>query len=222
MDYRKLLLVLLVLGNAAYANATSVDLRFVNVGPGYHDNYYYVYPYKFSVNGSSDLTSLLCDDFTDDVYFGESWKATVNRFSDILSGQGQMAPQGGLVDNGNRVKAYKNAAWLYQQLMADPSQSNSISINHTIWALFAATPFNHSDDVAFWFEAAKSATSNLSDAQAINQFGNLVFYTPIAGTWNSTYGRPQEFIGSVAEPSSLMLLGTALVGFGIVRRRGRI
>src|SRR5262245_49130567 len=108
--YRKLFLALPFLFFAAHpAQAETVDLTFVNVGPGYNDGSYYDYPYNFSINGSNTLTSLICDDFNDDIWFGESWSAYVNGFADILGGAGQMQPGGGLVASGRRAAAYKDA-----------------------------------------------------------------------------------------------------------------
>src|SRR5205085_2736033 len=121
-------------------------------------------------------------DFRDDIYFGETWTADLNSFSDIVAGDGQMQPLGGLVANGQKMTAYKDAAWLFEQLAANPTASNSISINHTIWGLFAPTPFNANSDVLSWFAAATAATSGLSDQDAANLFNNVGFYTPIDGS----------------------------------------
>lgn len=37
---------------------------------------YYVYPYNFSVNGSSTLDPMMCLDFNREVTVGETWQAT--------------------------------------------------------------------------------------------------------------------------------------------------
>ena len=143
---RKLLLaVVLLLGNIVYARANTIDLKLINVGPGYNDTHYYVYPYNFSINGSNTLTSLLCDDFIDDVYFNESWKANVYTIGDIIAGNGQMTPvEGSLMRPtgspmlpSQRIRAYEDAAWLYQELVANTNQTNAVDINNTIWALFS-------------------------------------------------------------------------------------
>jgi hypothetical protein len=220
-----LILPLVLLACTLNANANTVQLTLVNVGPGYNDGSDYVYPYNFSIDGSSVLTSLLCDDYNDNIYFGETWKANVYSFSDILAGDGQMQPSGGLVAAGQQIAAYKDAGWLYQQLLLNPTETNALNINHAIWALFTATPFSSNSSVQSWFSSATQATSTLTDAQAVAQFSNVVFYTPVVGSQVPVSdGRPQEFIGTttpVAEPSSVMLVGIGLFGLGLLLQRKR-
>lgn len=224
MRPRHLILALVLFGFTITAHANTVQMKLVNVGPGYNDGTDYVYPYNFSINGSSTLTSLLCDDYLDNIDFGETWTANTYSISDITGGAGQMNPSGGLVATGQRVAAYEDAAWLYQQLVANLTASNAVNINHTIWGLFESTPFNTNAQVTTWFAAANQATSNLSNAQAAALFKNVVFYTPVNGSEVPlSNGRPQEFIGTVTapEPPSAMLLGTGLLGLGAVLRRKR-
>src|SRR3954470_24005790 len=129
---RVMTLIFGILIIAAGARASTVDLTLVNAGPGYSDGSYYVYPYNFSVNGSSSLVSLICNDFNDDINFGETWTANVYTMHDILGGSGQMNPTNGLVAAGQRSSAYEQSAWLFQQLVANPTGANSVSINHAI------------------------------------------------------------------------------------------
>lgn len=225
MRPRHLILALFLLGFTINAQANTVQMKLVNVGPGYNDGSDYVYPYNFSINGSSTLTSLLCDDYLDNINLGETWTANTYSISDILGGKGQMNPSGGIVAAGQRVEAYEDAAWLYQQLVANVTETNAVNINHTIWALFESTPFNSNAKVTSWFAAANQATSNLTNAQAAALFNNVVFYTPVNGSEvPNSDGRPQEFIGTAVtapEPPSAMLLGTGLLGLGAVLRRKR-
>jgi hypothetical protein len=223
MILRRLILPILILGFTLQAHANTT-LQLVDVGPGYSDGSYYVYPYNFSINGSPTTVSLLCDDFRDDIYFGETWSANLYTFSDILAGNGQMFPDGGLVAAGNRRGAYMDAAWLYQQLLSGLTPGNAVSINHTIWGLFENTPFNGDADVASWYSAANAATAGLTDSQAENLYSNVGFYTPIPGSQPAGAGRPQEFLTdppsqTVPEPAAIVLLGIGLTTTGLIKRR---
>jgi hypothetical protein len=212
-------MVLLMLGNAAYGHAETVTLKLTGVG-GANDGHFYVYPYNFSVNGVGSVP-LICDDFTDEVYFGESWTANVYGFADIVSGKGQMGSV--LPLETNRVKAYTDAAWLYKQL----NSSNAVAINHTIWALFANTsPYFTITTSDYWYGQAEAATST-SGFNAATEFSNIVFYTPKTDPhdWPDADGRPQEYIGtgvpptSTPESSTAILMGGGLLGLFISRKK---
>jgi len=212
-----LLLVVIMFGTAVYSHADTVSLTLVNVSPGYNDGSFYTYPYNFSINGSAVLTPLLCDDFVDEVYIGETWTATVSNISNIVA-NGQMIPVAGSLAFGQtKLKAYLEAAYLYNKLYTTLDATSSVNINHAIWALFSSTPYNGAS--AALFEEARDNTSE-SDT---SMFSDIVFYTPVAGTQTlngaAVNGRPQEFIGKVPEVSSLVLMGFGLVFLCVMARR---
>jgi hypothetical protein len=219
-----LLLVVVMFGTAAYSHADTVNLTLVNVSPGYNDGSYYTYPYNFKIGDADILTPLLCDDFLDDVYIGESWTATVSNINTIVA-NGQMGPAAGSlagIAGQDKLKAYLEAAYLYNKLYTSLDATNSVNINHAIWALFSATPYNNATSQAL-FDEANANTNEFGDTSV---FSDIVFYTPVGGvTPNGAAvpGRPQEFIGKVPEVSSLALLGFGLLGLGgLARRKQRL
>jgi hypothetical protein len=215
-----LLLVVVMFGTAAYSHADTVSLTLVNVSPGYNDGSFYTYPYNFSINGASVLTPLLCDDFADDVYIGETWTATVSNINQIVA-NGQMIPVAGSLAFGQtKLKAYLEAAYLYNKLYTTLDATSSVNINHAIWALFSSTPYNAGSAALF-----AEANANTSESDT-SMFNDITFFTPVVGTQTlngaAVAGRPQEFIGfvpevsthTVPEVSSLALLGFGLLGLG--------
>ncbi len=222
---QSLLLAVAMLGTSVYSHADTANLTLVNVSPGYNDGSFYTYPYNFSINGSSVLTPLICDDFVDDVYIGETWTATVSNINTIEA-NGQMGPAAGSLAGlagQSKLKAYLEAAYLYNKLYTNLNATTSVEINHAVWALFSATPYNAASQALF--DEANLNTSESNTAA----FSDIVFYTPVARTQmlngspvtgGPNNGRPQEFIGKVPEVSSLALLGFGLLGLGgLVRRK---
>jgi hypothetical protein len=216
-----LFLFVVMLGTAAYSHADTATLTLVNVSPGYNDGTYYTYPYNFSINGSPVLTPLICDDFVGDVYIGETWTATVSTI-DTIAANGQMVPVvGSLAYGQTKLKAYLEAAYLYNKLVSNLNSSTSVDINHTVWALFSATPYNAASAALF-----AEADANTSESDT-SMFSDIVFYTPVVGTQTlngaPVAARPQEFIGKkVPETSSIVLLGLGLLSIGgVVRRKQR-
>ena len=224
---RKLMMVVFVLMVAVAARADTVWLTLEGTG-GNNNGSYYVYPYNFALTGSSPtstayvapgsspaITALICDDFGHDIYVSEHWQATVSTGSAILT-NGQMVANG---LQTNTTKAYEDAAYLYLQLVANPTSTNSVYINETIWALFnptAHTDYGSNSTVQSWFSQAQT-NSSLAD------LGKVVLYTPVGGTQvPGTDGLPQEMFGSapVPEPASLALFASGLFGLaGVMRRK---
>jgi hypothetical protein len=182
----------------------------------------YVYPYDFSVNGSSATTQLMCLNFDKEITVGESWTANADTITQAANG------------NATLEKNYDEDAWLYSQITPSTSQDQETLIQFAVWDILDPSGVSSSDP--YW-NANSTAIQNLinqassavgsENSDFFNQFVVYVpdhdpsFYTSANGYPD---GVPQSFIGTAAtpEPGSLALLGTGLLGMGgVVRRRMR-
>jgi hypothetical protein len=193
----------------------SNNLCLIGVGNNIVLDGVYISPYTAIINGVT--TSVICDDFSDEVMVPESWTVT--------SGIGGSTTQG--LFGQENTAGYAKVAWLSQQLFTQPL-SNSGVISYAIWAVFDQT------NVQNWLNAYNDTTTynavfssgGLLDQAASHSgddFSYATFYTPVDGT-QSCCGRPQEFVVvNTPEPSAASVLGVDLLGFGalafLFRRR---
>jgi len=224
MRFARLCFVALaVLALSGISFAGQENLNFVSVG-GASIGGEYVYPYYFSINGSSTLTPLICDTYDKSIGFGESW--TANVYS-LTSGQGLWMGVG--QDGFSGLKNYEAAAiifgWLLNGSTVAGQQVNAMTGNLAIWALFDGGRTN-SGWTTYEQTLINMALAS-TGSQSLAFYNQFTVYTPT----NTQANGPQEFIGynngglppaPLPEPASLpMFVSSLVIAGGFLGRKLR-
>ncbi len=191
---RKLLIVLAILAFSSMAFAGTIVNMQYNGNSGNNYGGIATYPYNVSVNGMPE--PLMCISFNEHVTGDEMWSATE-----------MTIPQFGLPSFLSLFRA-QEVAYLYLQARADGGSSPAI--NAEAWWVMEGQPSPEPDPAAL-----------AGFAFAIgNTYPTVRVYVPTTDETGWTDGKPQIFLGSTPEPSTLLTLGSGLIGLaGLARKR---
>ena len=213
----KLFLRFFVCGTLAAAPglASTIQATFTGVN-GENAFGYYIGAYYGQLE--SQNVSLYCDDFANEVNFGQTWRANLSK---ITTGSDLSQTRYG--DVANAAVKYQEIAWLDTQFSTQAT-SQWGDIHATIWQVFdpteAPTPSS-----GYWLQQAQQQYSTIS----YDSFRVVTNEGPVTKT-----GQVQEFITMIPptsslnavaapEPAPAVLIGTGLLlaGFAarVVRKR---
>lgn len=189
-------LALAVSASPAKADGVQVTLTGVSGGSA---NGVDTSPYFGTVNGVQNV-AIVCDDYFHEVYIGETWTATVNTFATLDQARFQGA------DAAATLLMYEEAAFLVEQLAANPNSAGDISF--AIWSIFSPGVPATANSAA-WLTLAQDQTFTL------DEFSGFEILTPT----DSSAGSAQEYLMNVPEPTSILLLASGLFVLATWRRR---
>lgn len=185
----------------------------------------YVDPYTATVGTQTNVT-VICDDWSNNSYLGESWTANVTNAT--AAGTTTPAPM-----FGNNQALYNEAAWLGSQILANYSanptsaqQAIETELSFALWQLTYGIGSNTEDPAPLTYLGGVSTNQNqacgteyqcaVSDYQAALGEANYnaagwEILTP-AGVGSPEGTTPQEFLVYTPESSTLILFGADLLG----------
>jgi hypothetical protein len=185
--------------------------------------------YSGLVNGPNQ-TGIICDDFNDEIYSGETWSANAFQVSTLNSSNISEVLFGG--DHGSGyanigVTGYAEVATLVNMMFNGSSYSQS-DISSAIWDITDGGSLQGLDSTALGLVGAveEAFGGNAGAAQTyLNSLTNLWILTPIPGTQWTGYPQTQEMWIDVPEGGAallyLLLAGGVCFGAMFLSSRNR-
>ena len=182
-------LLIVMLAAAAVASADGVTLTLNNGGNDVMGGVY-VGPYNFTNTGNGQSLQLICDDFKDEVFAGESWTATTTTVSSL----------GNVMFSGS--VQYQEIAWLVGKMAANLGNAQTVGdIQWAIWDIFdpgisGSDPYGtissqDQTNINNWLSLAETACGSGSC-----NYPNFTIYTPVDGTQTAGMANRRNTSGS--------------------------
>jgi hypothetical protein len=203
-------LLLLTIFGCLTALGSSIQFTFTGVN-GAQAFGYYVGTYYGQFD--SNIVPLYCDDFANDVGFGQVWEANL---STITTGSDLSVTRYGAANNA--LQLYQEIAYLDSQFAVQPS-SEYADLQATIWDIFNPK-MSPEPSTGYWLQQAEKNFSTMS----FDSFRVVTNIGPVLQT-----GQVQEFLtiltpaqiastsAAVPEPGTIALMTqTGLVAGGLL------